>query len=54
MPETDEVYDKAIPYFGSEEELNRQIDGWLLADGVKVCDLNLNGLCWRIYEPGER
>lgn len=47
---TDEIIDKAIAYFGSEEEMDKQIDGWLLGDGVKACQLNRDGPDWAI-EP---
>ena len=40
---TQEVIDKAIAFFGSEEEMDKQITGFVLGDSVKECTLNRDG-----------
>jgi broad specificity phosphatase PhoE len=50
IPESGDIVYKAIEYFGSLEELEKQITGNLLGDGVKECQLNRDGPDWEI-EP---
>lgn len=40
---TQEVVNKAVEFFGSENEMEKQITGFLLGDAVKECDLNRDG-----------
>jgi len=51
---TDDVVQKAIAYFGSEEKMDKNIEGFLLGDAVKECNLNRDGPDFAIGENAEK
>jgi hypothetical protein len=42
-PSNQEDYEKGLAFFGTEERLNEEVQGFLLGDAVKECGLNHGG-----------